>query len=154
MKRFVIILIFLPAILFGQERNSFLDSIINGGLGDTLARPVYFVVDEMPKLENGKKIESYLMSQSLTTDNYPCCAFKAYIGFVIESDSSLTNKLVYVKAVNCEYGLVYEGNEIEDMKSKIMQILDLFPAVIPGKLKGENVAVKYTMPVHVDCYMR
>lgn len=154
MKRIIIILAFLPIILFGQKKDPVLDSLIYGGLGDTLVRPVYYVVDEMPKLNNGKKIETYLMSQSLTTDNFPCCAFKAYIGFVIEPDSSISNRLVYVKAVNCEYGLVYEGKEVEDMKSKFIRILDSFPTIVPGKLNGETVAVKYTIPVHVDCFMR
>lgn len=130
-----------------------IDSIINFGLGDTTLRKVYFVAEQMPKLINGRPVESYFLSQSLATDS--CCAFKAHIGFVVEPDSSITNKMVYVHAVNCkEQGLVYNGQEIIAMEARIMDILNNMPIIIPGKIDNKNIAVKLSFPVHVDCYMR
>lgn len=130
-----------------------IDSIINFGLGDTTLRKVYFLAEQMPKLVNGKPIESYFLSQSLATDS--CCAFKAHIGFVVEPDSSITNKMVYVGAVNCkEQGLVYNGQEISLMESKIFEVLSNMPAIVPGQIDNKNVAVKMSFPVHVDCFMR
>jgi len=130
-----------------------IDSIINFGLGDTTLRKVYFVAEQMPKLINGKPVESYFLSQSIATDS--CCAFKAHIGFIVEPDSSITNKMVYVHAVNCkEQGLVYNGQEISAMQARIFEILKNMPAIIPGKIDNKNVAIKLSFPVHVDCFMR
>jgi len=152
MKHVIFYFLFLPISLFGQNK-TVIDSVMNFGLGDTTLRKVYFVAEEMPKLFNEKPIASYLMSQSLTIDS--CCAFRAYIGFIVESDSSITNKMVYVHAVNCkEQGLVYTGQEISMMESKILEILSNMPAIIPGKIDNKNVAVKLSFPVHVDCFMR
>lgn len=126
---------------------------MNFSLGDTTLRKVYFVAEEMPKLLNDKPIASYLMSQSLTIDSY--CAFRAYIGFVVEPDSTITNKMVYVHAVNCkEQGLVYAGQEISMMESMIFEILSNMPTIVPGKIDNKNVAVKMSFPVHIDCFMR
>ena len=152
MKHVIFYLLFLPISLFGQNKSA-IDSVMNFGLGDTTLRKVYFVAEEMPKLLNEKPIVSYFMSQSLTADS--CCAFKAYIGFIVEPDSSITNEMVYVHAVNCKVqGLVYSGREISLMKSRIFEILSNMPAIIPGKIDNKNVAVKMSFPVHVDCFMR
>jgi hypothetical protein len=152
MKRVIFYLLFLPISLFGQNK-TVIDSVMNFGLGDTTMRKVYFVAEEMPKLLNEKPIASYLMSQSLTIDS--CCAFRAYIGFIVEPDSTISNKMVYVHAVNCkEQGLVYNGQEISLMESRIFEILSNMPAIIPGKIDNKNVAVKMSFPVHVDCFMR
>ncbi len=130
-----------------------IDSVVKYELGDTTLRKVYFVVEQMPKLINGKSVESYFLSQSFATDS--CCVFRAHIEFVVEPDSLITNKMVYVHAVNCrEQGLVYDGQEIGLMESKIFEILSNMPLIIPGQIENENVAVKMSFPVHVDCFVR
>ncbi len=61
--------------------------------------------------------------------------------------------MVYVHAVNCkEQGLVYNGQKVSLMESRIFDILSNMPAIIPGKIDKENVAVKASFPVHVDCW--
>jgi hypothetical protein len=66
---------------------------------------------EISKLLNEKPIPKYLMTPSITIDSI--CVFKAYIGFIVEPDSSITNKMIYDHSVNCkELGLVYTGQEI------------------------------------------
>lgn len=152
MKFILLVILVLPLGLLAQNKAA-IDSVMNYGLGDTTLRKVYFIAEEMPKLINEKTIVSYLMNQSLATDT--CCAFRAYIGFVVEPDSSITNKMVHVHAVNCkEQGLVYHGSEVIEIESLIFKILEEIPPVVPGKIDNKNVAVKISFPVHVDCYIR
>jgi hypothetical protein len=73
----LLFLLILPSFLFGQQLRNRVDSIYRGGLGDTTLRPIYFVVDELPTLSNAEEIQMYLMKQSLVTDEFPCCAFRA-----------------------------------------------------------------------------
>jgi hypothetical protein len=76
------------------------------------------------------------------------------MGFVVEPDGIITNKMVFVDAVNCEYGLLYDGEEINAMERKINRILNDIPKLNPAKVKGKNVAFKFAIRVHVDCFMR
>jgi hypothetical protein len=153
MRFTLLIILILPIYLYGQNVSNRVDSVLKFGLGDTTLRKVYFSTEEMPKLLDGNPIVSYLGKQSLTVNS--CCAFRAYIGFVVEADSSVTNKMVYVRTVNCEEsGLLYDGPEIKAMELRIKEIIDEIPRLIPGKMNGKNVAVKIFLPVHVDCFMR
>ena len=153
MKFLLLIILILPIHLYGQNDRNRVDSVMRYGLGDTTVRKVYFNIEKMPTLMNGESILSYLAKQPLSIKS--CCLFKAFIGFVVEADSSISNKMVYVRAVNCEEsGLIYNGPEIKAMELRIYELIDKMPRVIPGRIQNKNVAVKISMPIHVDCFMR
>jgi hypothetical protein len=105
----------------------------------------------MPTLLNGDSFRSFLLDQFY--GDFSCCPYRVYIGLVVEADSSISNKMVYVAAVYCENsGLLYTGPEVKEVERKVYEILDNLPKLIPGKIQNRNVAVKMAFPIHIDCY--
>ncbi len=151
MRYVLLILLFLPITIFGQI-GSDIDSVSNRCVGDTVNREIFFVTEEMPVLVSGESISSYLSSQLFLVDS--CCAFRAYVDFIIEVDSIITDRVICVNSVYCEDGLAYEGAAIRNMELKIDSILNDMPKLIPGRINGNSVAVKVSFPIHIDCFNR
>ena len=152
-KKILFILFIFPTIIVGQNNDLKLDSIFNMNSIDASKRPVYLNAETNPTLINGEKIETYFYRQLDAFKTTDCCAFKVYIGFVVEADSMVTNRKVFVKSVFCkDKGLIYSGQELTEIQLKIDSLLDKMPKLIPGKLKGKNVAIRVLLPLHLDCH--
>lgn len=142
----------IPVNMFGQE-NITSDSDVDRCLNDTIRDDVYLIAEQMPKLINGESITSYFNSRSFIVDS--CCLFNACIRFVVEVDSTITDKMINVSTVNCKQkGLIYSGAEIESMRLKIDSILSNMPELVPGRINNKSVAVMISIPIHVDCFVR
>ena len=91
----------------------------------------------MPTFSNGKDVSEYLAKQV----RYPIDAQKAgqqgrvIVHFVVEKDGSLSN-IVVIR--NTYYLLDQEA----------YRVVKEMPKWIPGKMEGESVSVKYTLPVN------
>lgn len=152
MRYILLILLLLPVNMFVQE-NITSDSDVDRCLNDTIRDDVYIIAEQMPKLINGESITSYFNSRSFIVDS--CCLFKACISFVVETDSTITDKMINVSTVNCKQkGLIYSGAEIESVRLKIDSILSNMPELVPGRINNKSVAVMISIPIHVDCFIR
>jgi len=100
-------------------------------------RRVYDVVETPPSFPGGQTELMKLIAQSV---RYPADAYRdsvqgrVVMQFVVEKDGKVTSPTV-VRGV-CE-------SIDEEAKRVIMQL----PDFIPGKLRGEPVAVRYTLPI-------
>ena len=114
-------------------------------------RKVYEVVEIMPKFENGEVMIQYLAKNSELFTLQECIANRVFISFVVEADSSITNRKVYVESVfSREKGLLKEGLELKEIQSKIEKGLENLNLMIPGKLNNKAVATRLFFPIHFD----
>lgn len=153
MKLTKILFIFFafPTFLVGQNISEKLDSIFDINSIDTTKRPVYLCGEIAPTLINGEKIETYIYGQLDAFKTADCCAFKTFIGFVVEVDSTITNRKIFVKSVFCkDKGLIYAGKELSEIQIKIDSLLDRMPKLVPGKLGNKNIAIRVIIPIHID----
>lgn len=99
--------------------------------------PLFDVVEEMPKFPGGQEAMMKYLSESV---KYPKEASKdgvqgrVVVQFVVEKDGSISEVEV-VKKVN------------EHLDAEAVRVVNAMPKWKPGKQKGENVRVKYTLPI-------
>lgn len=152
LKKILLFILVFPTIIVGQNNNLKLDSIFDMNLIDMSKRIVYQVAETNPTLINGNEISTFFYKNPNAFELKDCCAFRVYIGFVVEVDGSITNKKVFVKSVfSKEKGLIYSGQELSEIQQKVEKLLDKIPQLTPGKLNGKNVAIRVLIPLHLDC---
>ena len=101
-------------------------------------KDVFFIVEEMPKFPGGEEALRTYITQNV---KYPEIAQKngiqgkVYVSFVVEKDGS-------VDQVKIARGVDPSLNE------EALRVVTSFPKWLPGKQKGEAVAVQYTVPVN------
>ncbi|MBR3855577.1 MAG: TonB family protein [Bacteroidaceae bacterium] len=99
---------------------------------------IYQVVEQQPEFKGGANALMKYLSSNI---NYPREAMeqniqgKAFIGFVVEKDGSITDVNV-VKS---------SGNELLDQES--VRVVKSMPKWNPGKQSGRAVRVRFTLPV-------
>ena len=95
------------------------------------------VVEQMPEFPGGQEALMQFLRQEV---KYPKEAFKdgvqgrVVVQFVVEKDGSISEVEV-VKKVN------------EHLDAEAVRVVNAMPKWKPGKQKGENVRVKYTLPI-------
>ena len=100
--------------------------------------PVFFIVEEMPEFPGG---DAALRKFIASAVKYPAEAQqkgiqgKVYINFVVTKTGSVTDAKV---ARGVDPSLDQEG----------LRVVNLLPTWKPGKQKGENVSVSYTIPIN------
>ena len=138
---------FVPAEVEGVPVKSMLDlevQLSKNGIKyfpheelDTTRGAVYYLVEEMPMYPGGIDELRKFIANNI---RYPVYAQengiegKVYVTFVIETDGS-------VNSFKIERGIHPVLNE------EAIRVLKLMPRWEPGKQRGENVRVKYTVPV-------
>lgn len=99
---------------------------------------VYVKVEKMPSFPGGQKAMYKYLGENI---KYPEEAAKAkiqgkvYIGFIVEKDGKITNAKV-LRPVN------------KYLDAEAINVVINMPKWIPGKQKGKNIRVKYTIPVN------
>ena len=102
------------------------------------ADDVFMVVEEMPEYPGGTEALLNFLRENI---NYPeyCKENKiqgrVIVTFVVEKDGSIVEAEV-VKSVN------------EELDAEALRVISSMPKWKPGKQRGENVRVKYTVPVN------
>jgi protein TonB len=95
------------------------------------------VVEQMPEFPGGQEAMMKYLSESV---KYPKEASKdgiqgrVVVQFVVEKDGSISEVEV-IKKVN------------EHLDAEAVRVVNAMPKWKPGKQKGENVRVKYTLPI-------
>nr|HPN22420.1 M56 family metallopeptidase [Tenuifilaceae bacterium] len=101
---------------------------------DTSKRDYFVVVEEMPKFNNGGlgKARDYI-AQNI---KYPTNGIegKVYVNFVVESNGKVSNVKI-IKSIN------------PDIDKEVVRVIENMPNWTPGKQKGKNVPVQFTIPV-------
>ncbi len=151
-KKILLFILIFPTIIVGQNDNLKIDSIFNMKFIDMSKRKVYQVADTYPTIHNGEEIINFFLKNTSTFSLKDCCAFKVYIGFVVEADCTISNRKVLVKSVyHKKKGLIYSGQELLEIQHKVEKLFDKMPQLIPGKLNGKKVAIRVLIPLNLDC---
>ncbi len=99
---------------------------------------VYQTVEQMPEFPGGEKA---LMTHIGKEVKYPDDALKAgiqgkvFVNFVIDKDGNILNPKI-VRSVN------------PSLDKEALRVIGTLPKWTPGKLKGKNVDVSYTIPIN------
>ncbi|MEM1134976.1 MAG: TonB family protein [Bacteroidota bacterium] len=99
---------------------------------------VYTFAEESPSFEGG---ESEMMKYLRKNLKYPKDATRAgaegtaYVSFVVDEDGSIRNSEIA------------RPTENKSLDEEAVRVVSSMPNWIPGKQNGENVAVKYTIPI-------
>lgn len=100
--------------------------------------PVFFIVEEMPEFPGGDEALRNFIAANV---KYPAVATqkgiqgKVYITFVVTKTGSVTNAEV-ARGVDAS------------LDQEAIRVIESLPTWIPGKQKGVNVAVSYTVPIN------
>jgi hypothetical protein len=152
-KKILTILAFLPTFIIGQNKELNLDSIFDLNSIDMSNRIVYRHAEEMPRLLNGESIIKYLSQYSdMYTYTYNrIFVSKVYISFVVEKDSTISNKKVLIESLFDKYnGLIFEEEKITQIQKYINIHLEDLEKMIPGKINNQNVAIQLVLPINFD----
>ena len=99
------------------------------------AERIYTVSDSLPEFPGGSKaLFEYIVAHRMTPDTTPSCR-RALVQFVVERDGSLSNIEVVRTCGN------------EELDNDAVSIVANMPQWTPGKVRGEPVRVRYTIPV-------
>ncbi|WP_075602242.1 energy transducer TonB [Saccharicrinis aurantiacus] len=150
MKNIIIVLLILsPFLLHAQDKSKTLtlkvrkpiveeDIIIEFDVQPSDDRPVFFVVEEMPKFPGGDEALRKYISDNITVPSD-----------IPESESMGT---VYVQFIISKSGKVERvrlGRGVNNILDKIaMDIVSNMPKWEPGRQRGKAVEVSYTVPVN------
>lgn len=99
--------------------------------------PAFMVVEEMPEYPGGLKACMNFLARNI---KYPVLASEAkaqgrvIVQFVVDKDGSITEKTV-VRSVE------------PSLDAEALRVIGMMPKWKPGKQKGQNVRVQFTMPV-------
>lgn len=100
--------------------------------------PVFNIVEEMPEFPGGEIALRKFIAESI---EYPVIARengiqgKVYVNFVVEKDGSV-GRIKVVRGVD------------PSLDREALRVVHSLPKWIPGKQRGENVAVSYTVPIN------
>ncbi|MDO8928476.1 MAG: energy transducer TonB [Bacteroidota bacterium] len=99
---------------------------------------VFFIVDEMPEFPGGQLALRNFIAQSV---KYPLEAAKkgiqgkVFVNFVVGKDGSTTNAKIY-------------RGVAPSLDMEALRVVNSLPKWKPGKQKGEEVAVSFTVPIN------
>jgi len=151
LEKILIILTFLPTFIVGQNHDLKIDSIFNLNSIDMSKRQVYRFAETMPTLLNGADIFTYFSQQTDMFIYNSVVVSKVYISFVVESDSTISNKKVFIESLFDKYDGIISN---EEEKSRIQEFIKVYLAdlqkMIPGRINNQNVAVQLILPIHCD----
>lgn len=111
---------------------------INNSLPAKPEEKVFSLVEEMPQYPGGEQALREFIGKSVT---YPDAAKKdgikgkVYVSFVISKEGKVVNAKI-----------VRGADPLLDQEA--LRVIGLMPQWKPGKEKGENVAVQYTLPIN------
>jgi len=138
MNRFLLLILFLPIQLFGQQSIE-IDS-----------SQVYLIVEEMPTMKNGveisDKIKEIIFKEFRYSDSLKCEPISNIIfEFTISYSGKVVNPNVHFPRKNdgCE-------DDYKKIKEIGINIMNKFTDFKPGKKDGKYVSVRYTIPLHID----
>ena len=100
--------------------------------------PVFFIVEEMPEFPGGDEALRKFIADNV---KYPAVATqkgiqgKVFINFVVTKTGNVTNAKV-ARGVD------------ESLDQEAIRVVNLLPTWKPGKQKGQNVDVSYTIPIN------
>ena len=141
---YILPLAVVAACTFSSPQNATSDKgsekVVNGEVSavDSDAELVYQIVEQQPEYPGGMgKLMRYLMQNI----KYPAesrqrnSQGKVFVGFVVKKDGSIGD-IEVVKT---------SGDDLLDAEA--MRVVKAMPAWVPGKQGGENVNVRFTLPV-------
>lgn len=132
MKHFILFPTMLICLLLSQ-----ITSAQPNVAPEDTAAPVFMIVEEAPVYPGGTEAMSKFLSDNL---RYPKKARRkgiegqVIVSFVINEDGSI-NRITIVK------GLGYGCDE------EVIRVISTMPSWKPGRQKGENVKVRFLLPV-------
>jgi len=150
-KIVIIVLIFIGLANYANGQDCFKKNEDYYLSIDTTDRPVFRFVEKMPEILNREFIMKTLPFQSQLFDSLQCCPIRVWIGFVVETDSTLTNIQVCTKMMFCDEELIVM--ETEKFNNRMIELLSNVKS-ISGELNGEKVAVACIIPIHFECRER
>jgi len=107
----------------------------------------------MPQFVGGDaKLIGFLTDNFKMPYNKDCYISKINFNFVVEKDGSLSHKQIEIKDKNVQ--LKSDKETIEHCKKiyadSAMSVLNRMPKWAPGKMKGNKVRVKYSVPLNFE----
>ncbi len=123
-----------------SKNNAINDVVVVGYAGKTAGADdpaVFNIVEEMPEFPGGELEMRKFIAQHV---KYPVIAQdngiqgKVYVTFVVEKDGSV-GRIKIARGVN------------PSLDAEAMRVVNEMPAWTPGKQRGQNVAVSYTVPI-------
>ncbi|MBL7972150.1 MAG: M56 family metallopeptidase, partial [Prolixibacteraceae bacterium] len=112
-------------------------AVAYGGVEKTAREEVYFIVEEMPEFPGGQLALRKFLAQQI---KYPVVAQekgiqgKVYVNFVVGKDGSVRNARI-ARGVD------------PSLDREALRVISSLPSWKPGKQKGKEVAVSYTVPI-------
>ena len=112
-------------------------AVAYGGVEKTAREEVYFIVEEMPEFPGGQLALRQFIAQQI---KYPFVAQekgiqgKVYVNFVVGKDGSVRNARI-ARGVD------------PSLDREALRVINSLPPWKPGKQKGKEVAVSYTVPI-------
>ena len=109
----------------------------NGNENSVKKEEVFFIVEDMPEFPGGELALRKFIANEI---KYPLIAQekgiqgKVYVNFVVESDGSI-GRLKVARGVD------------PSLDQEALRVVSVLPKWTPGKQKGKNVAVSYTVPI-------
>ena len=141
---YILPLAVVAACTFSSPQNATSDKgsekVVNGEVSavDSDAELVYQIVEQQPEYPGGT---AELMRYLMRNIKYPAesrqrnSQGKVFVGFVVKKDGSIGD-IEVVKT---------SGDDLLDAEA--MRVVKAMPAWVPGKQGGENVNVRFTLPV-------
>ncbi len=116
------------------------ESVVTGDGNEELAKQeeVFFIVEEMPEYPGGELALRQFIAREI---KYPAVASqqgiqgKVYVNFVVEADGSI-GRLKVARGVD------------PSLDREALRVVSVLPKWTPGKQRGKNVAVSYTVPIN------
>lgn len=112
-------------------------AVAYGGVEKTAQEEVYFIVEEMPDFPGGQLALRKFIAQQI---KYPAVARekgiqgKVFVNFVVGKDGSVRNTRI-ARGVD------------PSLDREALRVISSLPPWKPGKQKGKEVAVSYTVPI-------
>lgn len=104
-----------------------------------LRRSYYVITDKRPEYNAGIKKMMEIISKNLRWPGPRCCVEgSVYRSFVVEQDGTITGKRI-------EKG--FGDGTYCDASKEAIKVLDFLTDWTPGQCNGQNVAVKYVIPI-------
>ena len=138
--------IILTLICFGAKKTQaqycYAGTVRNDNNKNTNSDTIPFVILELPAFPGGQDSCNKFIKDNL---QYPINAKQnsiqgtVYVGFIVETDSSLTD-------IEVKRGVGYGCDE------EAMRVIKMMPKWIPGKQSGKTVRLNYMLPIKFTIY--
>ncbi len=132
------IVCYFQPILSKPEPKESADSLSSDSTMEDEGEIVYMLAEHMPFFPGGKPMLFKFLEENL---HYPAYALEHHLQgrvicqFIVEIDGSLSH-----------FEVIRSGGD-ESLDNEAMRVIQSMPGWVPGEQQGENVRVRYTMPV-------